>query len=143
MVAATEKKDAKDEANAIFKTSEFRSGEDYIKGALSSPAKDGDIMGVGAQFDRQQRAAAILEFTQAAKDVKTPQELNAAREEIVGRYLKRKKEMPAKDQGADMAGLIRYSTPAETAAAARKGKLSEEELALHLKFFKAQRNAVR
>ena len=140
MVAATAEKEGK----AIFRSSEFRSGEEYIKGALA-PQPDGgmDYMRVGTVFDRQQKAAALLEFSQAAQRAQSPQDLNVAREEIASRYLKRRKEMPDAAKGLENAGLIRYSTPAEAAKALREGKLSFEEGQLHLQYFKAPRTNAR
>lgn len=135
MATAAEEKEGK----AIFRTPEYTSGEKYIAGALSSTANPMDVMGVGTQFERQQRAAAILEFTRRAQGITNPVELNAVREDIVDRYLKRRKQLGTDAKELPSAGLVRYSTPAEAADAARKGLLSADELTLHLNFFKSQR----
>lgn len=135
MAAAAEDKAEK----AIYKSPEYKSGMDYIKGTMVSQPNALDPFGTGTIFDRQQRAAAELEFTRRASLTKDPAELNTVREEIVGRYLKRRKELADADKTLPGAGQLRYSSPAEAADAARKGLLSLDELAIHHNFFKAQR----
>lgn len=124
---------------AIFKSPEYKSGVDYIKGSLVATASSLDPMGVGTSFDRQQRAAAELEFTRRASITENPADLHAVRDDIVGRYLKRRKEMADVQKELPGAGQLRYSTPAEAAKAAKGGLMTVEELATHLNFFKAQR----
>lgn len=139
MVAAT----AAQQEKAIFKSPEFRSGEEYIKGVLASVASPTDILGTGSLFERQQRASAILEFTQAAQRAQSPADLIQAREEITSRYLKRRTELKATANATAGAGLIRYSTPDEVAKAGREGKLTPEEVSMHLNFFKARNTNAR
>lgn len=124
---------------AIYKTTEFRSGEDYIDNVLRPNASSLDPFGVGSAYDREQRASAKLEYTQRAANVKHPSELNAIRDEIVERYQKRRKETPDSAKGRPGAGLIRYSTKAEALAAYRRGDLPYEAMLIHQQYFEAQK----
>lgn len=123
---------------AIYKTPEFKSGDDYIEQVLRPNTSSIDPYGQGTEFERQQRATARLEFTQRAATAKHPSELNAIREEIVERYQKRRKDFAGKDRGNFGAGLLRYTSPKEAADAARRGEVGPEELAVHLRYFKEQ-----
>lgn len=125
----------------IFQTPEFKSGEDYISGVLRSQANGlTDPFGNGTVFEQQQRAAAKLEFTRRAQGITNPAELNAVREEIADRYLKRRKEFNEKAlNDLPNAGLIRYSTEAAAAAGLRSGHLTLEEAMVHDQFFDARK----
>jgi hypothetical protein len=127
--------------NAIFRSPEFDMGERYIRQSLASMPSPTDPMGEGTVFERQQRAAAVLEFSRLARTTNDPRELDRAREEIVKRYLARRTQWNNPGPGArDLrtlpgAGQIRFTTFPEAHRARQNGLLSNAEYDLHIRFF--------
>lgn len=120
--------------DAIYDTMEYRAGKDYIDKVLRTRATDRDPLGTGTLIEQQQRAEALLEFSQRAGS-STKQDLSKLREEITERYLKRR-AAENRDPLAAFNGRTRYDTPQEAAQAYRDGKLSFEQLETHRNYFR-------
>jgi hypothetical protein len=123
------------EEGTVYKSMEFRSGEDYIEQVLRPQASPTDVMGVGTKFDIQQRAAAKLEFTTRARTAQ-PKELPAIRDEIVTRFMKNAREMPKADKGKPNVGVINYTSTRDVVANAHK--MTNDDLRRNLEYFKNQ-----
>lgn len=122
-LAAQQERDGK----AIYRTPQFTAGESYIRGQLASTPSVIDINGVGSAFDRSQRAAAILEYTERASNVKSAGELPVIRDDIVKRYQERKAKWNDDQKEKMTAGRTRYSNMAEVATAYRAGGMTFDE----------------
>lgn len=120
---------AKDRSNDIFKTPEFKMGEEYIKSILRPQATALDPMGIGSDFDRQQMASAVLEYNRRAQGVNSPAELHAIREEIVTRYQNNKKGKTV--TSAPHPGRLRYTDPKQLRENA--SGMTADELELQIK----------
>jgi hypothetical protein len=122
-----------DEANGasgsgIFKTPEYKMGEDYVDNMLKSTPTPTDIMGVGSQFEREQRATAKLRFAREAQNVGSPSELHDLRERIVKDALEIRKTVGGfSNPPTPHLGQMRYSTPQELMEN-RKNMSNEEYL---------------
>jgi hypothetical protein len=82
---------------------------------------------------------AQLEFTRRAQEVTNPVELNAIRDDIADKFLKRRKAN-AEGQFPETTGsLIRFQTAGAVLAAHEQGLLTPEEFLYHKQYFKAQR----
>jgi hypothetical protein len=102
---------------------------------LRSQVSEFDPLGEGTRQEQQQRAEAILEFTQRAKN--TPKaKIHKLREEIVDRYMKRR---AADNPLAAYNGRIHYETPQQTVKGYREGKLTIEQLKVHNHYFRLLR----
>jgi hypothetical protein len=130
--------------DAIYRTQDFRSNEDYIQTVLRPQASPLDPMGIGTEFARQQLAAARREFTVRAREVKSPQELYGLAQEISQRFLDRAKD-PRINKELNTAGSLRYSTLEELKAARLAGRITDPiEYQNQLRYFKdTQVNASR
>ena len=130
--------------DAIYRTQDFKSGEDYIQAVLRPQASALDPMGIGTEFARQQAAAARREFTVKAKGVKDPHELYGISQEIAHRFLERSKD-PRVNKELTTAGALRYSSLAELKTARASGLISDPiEFQNHLRYFKDNKvNATR
>ena len=121
---------------AIFKTTEFRSAEDFLQGMLKPRPKDNmDFTGQGNEFDRAQLATARLELYRATKG-KDASEIQPIVEEIVTRYMKRRKEFTDTQQSAVGQNQIPFKSLQEARDAAAKGLLSPAELRNYIQYFK-------
>jgi hypothetical protein len=121
---------------AVYKSIEYTSGKEYLGKVLRASASPADPLGEGTKEEQQQRAEAVLEFTQRSANA-APSDLPKIRDEIADRYLKRRKDHAAlQDPLAAYRGRIRYNTPAEAAQAYREGKLSASQLEVHTNYFK-------
>lgn len=119
---------------AIFKTVEFTSGKEYLLKALRSTPAQFDFFGEGSAEEQQQRADAVLEFTQRAQHA-PKEDLPKIREEIANRVLKLRATKTS-DPVSQYRGRIKYNSATEAAQAAKDGKLSPEQLRTHYEYFK-------
>jgi hypothetical protein len=118
----------------IYESIEYKSGKEYLANILRAQPSLIDQTGAMIKAERQQQAEALLEFTQRAGTA-AKSDLPKIREEIAGRFLKRRAEAGEYFLTA-FSGRILYSTPQEAAKAAREGKLSQEQLQEHFVYFK-------
>lgn len=124
--------------DAVYRTADFRTGEEFIKTMLKPRPKDpSDIFGNGTEFDRAQLAQAVLEFTRGARG-KSPQELRESAEEISTRYVKRRTgydEQQQKDVGE---ARMPFRNLQEVRDAATKGLISTAEFRSYIDYFRGQ-----
>lgn len=118
---------------AIYRTREFDSVNDYLSGVLKVRPRD-PIMSNGQadiEFDTHQLAAARRELFTASRG-KKPEELQAIADDITTRYIKRRQEaekggMTDSQKEAVIAGQVPYKSIPELIEAARAGLISTDE----------------
>lgn len=133
------------EENSIYKTPEFKSQEDYISTVLTRDT--GPFDGVDENikvFKRQQKASAILEFTQRAREV-SPSELPKLAHELVTRY-SQNLDLGAQGTGTTAntrPGLLRFQSGKELGHALDSGKISPEEFEFQFTLLKQKRESTK
>lgn len=123
--------------DSIFKTQSFKEMDEYLETNLKPTQSMLDFNKEEYEYGLGQLAMARLELNDLARTAKTPKELRDGAYAIVTDYSKRAKE--AKERGvASSAKRIRFPTPQALKEARTQGRISREELALHIEYFKSQ-----
>jgi hypothetical protein len=108
----------------ILKSAEYHSNREMLEKFLRVSPSPLDQFGTGSEFVQQQRAEAILEFTQSAMKAQNPMELRTLAEDIRKRYHSRIRDSETRNSGA-LPGWVRYGSMQEVIEAAKTGKIDK------------------
>lgn len=133
---------------SIYKTTEFKSAEDYLRATLDrTPGPLEKLHGDARTYYNQTKATALLEFTQRAQGL-SPTEIPKLTQEILARYTNALNSVISLSDGDNTmaiiprgpnSGLMRYNTAKELKAAHDSGNISPEEFTFQFNLMKGRR----